>query len=72
MDARDVAGLNGRLAIALKAARTAGATGTDEELTNAILLKHGAGEIDIKLLLTRLRREAARRASPAQVRTGFT
>jgi hypothetical protein len=72
MNARDVAGLNGRLAIALKAARAVGATGSDEELTNAILLKHGAGEIDIRPLLTRLRRASARRASPARARTGFT
>jgi len=67
MNARDVAGLNGRLAIALKAARAVGATGSDEELT-----KHGAGEIDIRPLLTRLRRASARRASPARARTGFT
>ena len=64
MNARDLARLNGRLAIALRAAREAGAAGTDEELTNALLLKHGGGELDLKPLLTRLRRAAARRATP--------
>jgi hypothetical protein len=59
MNARDLAGLNGQLAIQLRARRAAGATGTDEELTNAVLQSHGGAEIDIRLLLARLRRRAA-------------
>ena len=42
--------------ILLKQARAAGAVGTDDEVTDAILEKHGAGEIDIGALLRRLRR----------------
>ena len=38
MNAREVAELNGQLAMALKAARAAGAVGSDDELTNAILI----------------------------------
>jgi hypothetical protein len=73
MNAQQLAGLNGRLAIALRAARTAGAVGSDEELTNAILVKHGANEVDIRPLLTRLRRATAPRARPGEkVRHGFT
>lgn len=73
MNARQIAGLNGELAIRLKAARAAGAVGTDEELTNAILLQNGGGEIDIRPLLTRLRRGTARQARPGEkVRHGFT
>jgi hypothetical protein len=64
MDARGLAGLNGRLAIELKARRAAGASGSDEDLTNAILREHGGAEIDIAPLVTRLRRTAARRAKP--------
>jgi hypothetical protein len=48
MNARDLAGLNGHLAIEMRAARAAGATISDEELTNAILIDIGAGEIDRK------------------------
>lgn len=59
MNARDLAALNGQLAIHLKARRAAGATGADEDLTNAILRSHGAAEIDIGPLLTRLRRRSA-------------
>jgi hypothetical protein len=68
MNARDLAALNGRMPILLKRARAAGAVGTDEELTDAILIKHGAGEIDIAALLRRLRRATARRATPARAR----
>jgi hypothetical protein len=59
MDARDLAGLNGQLAIQLRARRAAGATGSDEDLTNAILRSHGGAEIDIRPLLARLRRRSA-------------
>jgi len=73
MIARELAEFNGRLAMALKDARAVGAIGTDDELTNAILLKHGAGDINLRPVLTRLRRSTARRASPAQgTATGFT
>ena len=65
MNARDLAGLNGHLAIEMRAARAAGATISDEELTNAILIDIGAGEIDIRRVLARLRRRvAARRGKP--------
>ena len=65
MNARDLAGLNGYLAIETRAARAASATISDEELTNAILIDIGAGEIDIRCLLARLRRRAAvRRGKP--------
>jgi hypothetical protein len=63
MQARDLARLNGQLAIALKARRTDGATGSDEELTNTLLAEHGADVIDLWPLISRLRRSAARRAS---------
>jgi len=73
MNAREVAELNGQLAMALKAARAAGAVGSDDELTNAILIKHGADEIDIRPLLSRLRRATARKTNPARgAQTGFT
>ena len=66
MNARDLAQLNGQLAIQLKARRAAGATGSDEDLTNAVLQSHGGAEIDLRPLLARLRRRAAadRRAKP--------
>ena len=72
MNAREVAEFNGRLAMALKDARAVGAVGTDDELSIAIQLKHGAGDIDIRAVLTRLRRSTARRAKPGEkVRHGF-
>jgi hypothetical protein len=65
MNARDLAGLNGLIAIEMRAARAAGATISDDELTNAILVGIGAGEIDIRRVLARLRRRAAaRRGKP--------
>lgn len=61
MNARQLAALNGRLAIALRARRGAGAIGSDEELTNAILRDKGGTEIDIAPLLQRLHPRTARR-----------
>jgi hypothetical protein len=75
MDARDLAGLNGQLAIQLRARRAAGATGSDEDLTNAILRSHGGAEIDIRPLLARLRRRSAvdrRGKSGAEIGHGST
>ena len=67
MNARDLAEANGRLAIELKAARAAGATGSDEDVTNMILAENGAGEINLGPMLTRLRRrDSRRRAGPGK------
>ena len=65
MNARDLAGINGMIAVLQRAAREAGATVSDHDLTDTILGENGAGEIDLRRLVTRLRRRvAALRAKP--------
>ena len=68
MNARDLAGLNGLIASLQRAAREAGATVSDHDLVDTILTDAGAADIDLRRLLTRLRRRlAALRGKPSAV-----